>query len=93
MTPGLPQSGFAVVGEAHLYFELAGAGEPLVMIRAGVADCRQWNNEFESLAASHRVLRYDLRLPVLVIVGAHDTAYLHAAAASWSRTCLRRARS
>jgi pimeloyl-ACP methyl ester carboxylesterase len=31
------------------------------MIHAGVADSRQWNNEFSHFAQRYRVLRYDLR--------------------------------
>jgi pimeloyl-ACP methyl ester carboxylesterase len=31
------------------------------MIHAGVADSRQWNNEFVSFAPHYRVLRYDMR--------------------------------
>lgn len=48
-------------GNASLYYELAGAGQPLVMIHAGVADSRQWDNEFAYFAQDHCVLRYDLR--------------------------------
>jgi pimeloyl-ACP methyl ester carboxylesterase len=55
------QSGFAGVGKAQLYYELAGAGQPFVMIHAGVADSRQWNNEFTHFAQRYRVLRYDMR--------------------------------
>ena len=33
--------GFAPIGDAKLYYETAGAGRPLVMIHAGVADRRQ----------------------------------------------------
>jgi pimeloyl-ACP methyl ester carboxylesterase len=31
------------------------------MIHAGVADSRQWNNEFKHFAAKYKVLRYDMR--------------------------------
>jgi 2-hydroxy-6-oxonona-2,4-dienedioate hydrolase len=54
-------SGFAPVNGARLYYELAGTGTPFVMIHAGVADSRQWNNEFRSFANGCRVLRYDMR--------------------------------
>ena len=36
------QTGFANIGNARLYFEVAGDGPPFVMIHAGVADSRQW---------------------------------------------------
>ena len=55
------KSGFVPVGNARLYYEMAGQGIPLVMIHAGVADSRQWNNEFPVFARSHRVLRHDMR--------------------------------
>jgi pimeloyl-ACP methyl ester carboxylesterase len=54
-------SGFLTIGKAKLYFETAGKGAPLVFIHAGVADSRQWNNEFEYFSQDYHVLRYDLR--------------------------------
>jgi pimeloyl-ACP methyl ester carboxylesterase len=53
--------GFAHNGHASLYYEISGEGQPVVLIHAGVADSRQWNNEFVDLARDHRVLRYDMR--------------------------------
>jgi 2-hydroxy-6-oxonona-2,4-dienedioate hydrolase len=55
------RSGFAALGDARLYYEVAGEGQPFVMIHAGVADSRQWNNEFVHFAQRYRVVRYDLR--------------------------------
>jgi pimeloyl-ACP methyl ester carboxylesterase len=55
------KSGFIENGKASLYYELAGQGKPLIMIHAGVADSRQWENEFVHFAQDFRVLRYDLR--------------------------------
>jgi pimeloyl-ACP methyl ester carboxylesterase len=54
-------SGYMEIGGARLYYELAGEGQPIVLIHAGVADSRQWNNEFARFAQGYRVLRYDLR--------------------------------
>jgi 3-oxoadipate enol-lactonase len=54
-------SGLAHVGNADLYYEMAGQGQPVVLIHAGVADCRQWDHEFAWLAGDFQVLRYDLR--------------------------------
>ena len=34
---------------------------PLVMIHAGVADSRQWNNEFAYFSQNNQVIRYDMR--------------------------------
>jgi pimeloyl-ACP methyl ester carboxylesterase len=55
------KSGFAAVNGAEIHYETAGQGMPLVMIHAGVADRRQWNNEFAVFARNYRVLRYDMR--------------------------------
>jgi pimeloyl-ACP methyl ester carboxylesterase len=54
-------SGLAPINNALLYYEVAGEGQPFVMIHAGVADHRQWNNEFAYFANRFRVVRYDMR--------------------------------
>lgn len=54
-------SGLAAINNALIYYEIAGEGQPFVMIHAGVADHRQWNNEFAYFANRFRVLRYDMR--------------------------------
>jgi pimeloyl-ACP methyl ester carboxylesterase len=43
-----------------LYYEIAGAGPPLVLIHEGLADSRMYDDQFDTLAAHHRVVRYDL---------------------------------
>lgn len=55
------KTGFVEVDGAQIYYETAGSGMPFVMIHAGVADSRQWNNEFEHFAQTYHVIRYDLR--------------------------------
>jgi len=55
------KSGFVKNGNAQLYYETAGEGMPFVMIHAGVADSRQWNNEFAFFAENYQVVRYDMR--------------------------------
>jgi pimeloyl-ACP methyl ester carboxylesterase len=54
-------AGLAAINGARIYYEIAGQGQPLVMIHAGVADHRQWNNEFAHFADRFRVVRYDMR--------------------------------
>lgn len=45
-----------------LYTESAGGGDPaVVLVHAGIADCRMWDHEFATLARDHRVIRYDVR--------------------------------
>jgi 2-hydroxy-6-oxonona-2,4-dienedioate hydrolase len=55
------KSGFLNIDNAQIYYETAGRGIPFVMIHAGVADSRQWNNEFAFFAQKYQVLRYDMR--------------------------------
>jgi pimeloyl-ACP methyl ester carboxylesterase len=40
---------------------MAGEGEPLVLVHAGIADRRMWDDQFAELAEHSRVLRYDRR--------------------------------
>lgn len=54
-------SGLAPINQAQIYYEIAGQGQPFVMLHAGVADHRQWNHEFAYFSQRYRVLRYDLR--------------------------------
>lgn len=61
MTTLKTHSGLAPINGANIYYEIAGEGQPFVMIHAGVADNRQWNNEFEYFATRYRVLRFDMR--------------------------------
>lgn len=55
------KTGFANINGAEIYYEIAGEGIPFVMLHAGVADHRQWNNEFTHFAQKYQVVRYDLR--------------------------------
>ena len=55
------QTGFAEVNGARLYYETAGAGQPLVFVHAGLADSGMWDDQFQFFADHFRVLRYDMR--------------------------------
>jgi 3-oxoadipate enol-lactonase len=55
------ETGFAEVNGARLYYEVAGVGHPLVLLHAGIADCRMWDEQVDAFAERHRVVRYDLR--------------------------------
>jgi pimeloyl-ACP methyl ester carboxylesterase len=61
MATGPSETGFAPIDNARIYYEIAGDGPPFVMVHAGVADHRQWNNEFTRFSSRFRVLRYDMR--------------------------------
>jgi 3-oxoadipate enol-lactonase len=54
------ETGVAKFGQSEIYYELAGEGEPtVILIHGGLLDCRMWDEQFELLAKTHRVLRYD----------------------------------
>jgi pimeloyl-ACP methyl ester carboxylesterase len=52
---------YADVNEARLYYEVAGAGHPLVLLHAGVADSRMWDAQWTAFARHYTVIRYDRR--------------------------------
>ena len=54
-------TGFAPVDRGSLYYEIAGSGKPLLLIHAGVADCRMWDNQMQFFAPHFRIIRYDVR--------------------------------
>lgn len=54
-------SGTAEVNGTRLYYEVAGSGEPLVLVHAFTLDTRMWDDQFEVLARDFRVIRYDAR--------------------------------
>jgi 3-oxoadipate enol-lactonase len=55
------KNGFAEVNDTRLYYEIAGAGEPLVFLHGNTLDTRMWDDQFTEFAKQYRVLRYDLR--------------------------------
>jgi pimeloyl-ACP methyl ester carboxylesterase len=54
-------NGFAEVGGAKFYYEVAGGGRPLVLVHAGITDRRMWDDQFHVFARHYRVMRYDRR--------------------------------
>ena len=57
----MQKNGFAEVGGAKFYYEIAGEGPPLVLLHAGIADGRMWDEQFQVFAEHYQVLRYDRR--------------------------------
>ena len=55
------QSGYLDVNGARLYYEEVGAGDAVVLLHGFSLDTRCWDGQFEPLARSYRVVRYDLR--------------------------------
>ncbi len=49
------------INGAELWVEEAGSGRPLVLIHAGITDCRMWDDQWISLTRDCRLIRYDLR--------------------------------
>src|SRR5438876_5964570 len=55
------QSGFANVNGGSLYYEVTGAGTPVVLIPGFTLDTRMWDSQVEAFARRHQIIRYDLR--------------------------------
>ena len=55
------QTGFADLNGARVYYEMAGAGHPLVLLHAGICDSRMWDAQVDAFAQHYQVVRYDLR--------------------------------
>jgi pimeloyl-ACP methyl ester carboxylesterase len=53
--------GTATINGAEIYWESAGSGPALVLLHAGIADCRMWDDLFITLSDDFRCIRYDLR--------------------------------
>ena len=54
-------SGFIPVTGGRLYYESIGQGQPVVLLHAGIAHLRMWDDQVPALSAHFRVVRYDLR--------------------------------
>ena len=54
-------TGFAEVNGARLYYDVAGEGHPLVLIHAGIAHSKMWDEQVDAFAERYQVVRYDAR--------------------------------
>jgi hypothetical protein len=54
MTPIDRRSGFASANGAQIYYEIAGNGSAVVLVHAGVADNRMWDDYLNSSPAKKR---------------------------------------
>ena len=53
-------TGTATFGQSEIYYEVAGSGEPtVILLHGGMLDRTMWDGQFELLAKTHRVVRYD----------------------------------
>jgi pimeloyl-ACP methyl ester carboxylesterase len=57
----LRETGIAGVNGAQIYYEVAGEGEPLILVHAGIADSRMWEAQLAAFASRYRVIRHDMR--------------------------------
>ncbi len=55
------QMGFAELNGTTLYYEVAGAGHPFVLVHGHLLDRRSWDDQFAIFAQQYRVIRYDQR--------------------------------
>ncbi|HET7637034.1 MAG TPA: alpha/beta fold hydrolase [Candidatus Limnocylindria bacterium] len=54
-------SGYVEVDGGRLYCEADGEGHPLVLVHAGIANLRMWDEQVPAFAERYRVIRYDTR--------------------------------
>jgi len=55
------ENGTLETNGARIYYEVVGSGEPVVLIHAGVANLRMWDEQVKALRDAYRVIRYDTR--------------------------------
>jgi 3-oxoadipate enol-lactonase len=55
------ERGIAEVNGIRLNYEATGEGPPVVFVHGFTLDMRMWDDQMTPFAASHRVVRYDLR--------------------------------
>jgi 3-oxoadipate enol-lactonase len=55
------QAAFLNTQGAPLYYEVAGQGDAILFIHAGIADSRMWDEQYSVFAQRYQVIRYDIR--------------------------------
>lgn len=55
------QTGTLETNGARINYELEGTGEPVVLIHAGIANLRMWDDQATALRDDYRIVRYDTR--------------------------------
>lgn len=61
MTDSGTRTGFVDANGARIAFDEAGSGLPVILVHAGIADRRMWDDVWADLATRYRVVRYDCR--------------------------------
>lgn len=54
-------SGVSGRSASGLAYDVAGAGDPVVLVHAGVADRRMWDPQWRAVSSAHLTVRYDVR--------------------------------
>ncbi len=54
-------SGTVPIGGTEMYYEITGQGDPVLLVHAGIADSRMWDDQVRGLSSTHTVVRCDLR--------------------------------
>jgi 3-oxoadipate enol-lactonase len=57
----MSETGWLDVPGGRLYYEVDGAGEPLLLIHGGLGSLRMWDGQVPAFAEHYRVIRYDTR--------------------------------
>jgi len=60
-TPAAPVGASAQIGGIEMHYELAGEGEPLLLLHSGTQTVRMWDPFVEALAAKYGLILVDLR--------------------------------
>jgi len=55
------QTGFLEANGARIYYEVAGEGEPLLLIHGFNLDTRLWDAQLQAFAQTYKVVRFDIR--------------------------------
>lgn len=57
----MTDSGTVNINGADIHYEIAGEGQPLMMLHAGIADSRMWRKQVTFFSRHYKVVTYDLR--------------------------------
>lgn len=52
---------YLTIGDCQLYYEITGAGHPLVMLHGHLLDSGQWDDQVTTFAPTYQTIRYDAR--------------------------------
>lgn len=55
------KNGFMKIGNDKIYYEESGEGDVVILVHGGDCDRRMWDEQFNYLSMSYRVIRYDAR--------------------------------